>query len=144
MCFLRQSGRFTRPALGERPDAVEKCRPMDERLRFVARLLEGEKMAPLCREFGTSRVTGYKIDERYKTCGLGVAGEIVGIREVDDQIWLVSFLDFDLGFFDRDENRVEPALNPLRPETGFESLSARQEFRVHSGHMVYRSFRRHG
>jgi len=43
---------------------------MDERLRFVARLLEGEKMAPLCREFGISRVTGYKIYERYKTCGL--------------------------------------------------------------------------
>ena len=28
---------------------------MDERLRFVARLLEGEKMAPLCAEFGISR-----------------------------------------------------------------------------------------
>ena len=27
---------------------------MDERLRFVARLLEGEKMAPLCAEFGIS------------------------------------------------------------------------------------------
>ena len=39
---------------------------MDERLRFVARLLEGEKMAPLCREFGISRKTGYKIFERYK------------------------------------------------------------------------------
>ena len=43
---------------------------MDERLRFVARLLEGEKMAPLCREFGISRVTGYKIFNRYKECGL--------------------------------------------------------------------------
>jgi len=43
---------------------------MDERLRFVARLLEGEKMAPLCREFGISRVTGYKIFERYQACGL--------------------------------------------------------------------------
>jgi hypothetical protein len=43
---------------------------MDERLRFIARLLEGEKMSPLCREFGISRVTGYKIYERYKTCGL--------------------------------------------------------------------------
>ena len=32
---------------------------MDERLRFVARLLEGEKMAPLCTEFGISRKTGY-------------------------------------------------------------------------------------
>jgi transposase len=43
---------------------------MDERLRFVARLLEGEKMSPLCREFGISRVTGYKIFNRYKDCGL--------------------------------------------------------------------------
>src|SRR4030095_6487709 len=43
---------------------------MDERLRFVARLYEGEKMAPLCAEFGISRKTGYKIYERYKDCGV--------------------------------------------------------------------------
>ncbi len=43
---------------------------MDERLRFVARLLEGEKMAALCREFDVSRKTGYKIFHRYKDCGL--------------------------------------------------------------------------
>jgi putative transposase len=43
---------------------------MDERLRFVARLLEGEKMAPLCREFGISRVTGHKLFNRFRECGL--------------------------------------------------------------------------
>jgi putative transposase len=43
---------------------------MDERLRFVARLLEGEKMAELCREFDISRKTGYKIFTRYKDIGL--------------------------------------------------------------------------
>ena len=48
----------------------KECKPMDERLKFVARLLDGEKMAPLCREFGISRVTGYKIFNRYKDCGL--------------------------------------------------------------------------
>jgi len=37
----------------------------------VARLLEGEKMAPLCAEFGISRKTGYKIYDRYKDCGIG-------------------------------------------------------------------------
>ena len=42
---------------------------MDERLRFVARLLDGEKMALLCREFDISRQTGYKIFHRYKDCG---------------------------------------------------------------------------
>ena len=48
----------------------KECKPVDERLRFIARLLEGEKMAPLCREFGISRVTGHKIFNRYKECGL--------------------------------------------------------------------------
>jgi putative transposase len=43
---------------------------MDERLRFVARVMEGEKMAVVCRDFGISRKTGYKIFERYKDCGL--------------------------------------------------------------------------
>ena len=43
---------------------------MDERLKFVARLLEGEKMAVLCREFDISRKTGYKIFSRYTDCGL--------------------------------------------------------------------------
>jgi transposase InsO family protein len=39
-------------------------------MRFVARLLEGEEMSYLCREFGISRKTGYKIYDRYKECGL--------------------------------------------------------------------------
>ena len=46
-----------------------ECKPMDERLKFVARLLNGEKMTPLCREFGISRPTGYKIYKRYKELG---------------------------------------------------------------------------
>jgi putative transposase len=47
-----------------------ECCKMDERLRFVARLLEGEKMAVLCREFDISRKTGYKIFSRYRNCGV--------------------------------------------------------------------------
>jgi putative transposase len=43
---------------------------MDERLRFVARLLDGEKMAVVCDEFGISRKTGYKIFQRYQAVGL--------------------------------------------------------------------------
>ena len=42
---------------------------MDERLRFVARLLEGEKMAVVCREYDISRKTGYKLFSRYKESG---------------------------------------------------------------------------
>ena len=43
---------------------------MEERLRFVARLLDGETMTDVCREFGISRKTGYKIFDRYKEHGL--------------------------------------------------------------------------
>lgn len=43
---------------------------MEERLRFVARLLEGEGMSDVCREFGISRKTGYKIWNRYREEGL--------------------------------------------------------------------------
>ena len=38
---------------------------MDERLKFIAGLLDGEKMAVLFRRFGVSRKTGYKILDRY-------------------------------------------------------------------------------
>ena len=48
----------------------KECHVMDERLRFVARLLEGEKMTALCAEFGISRKTGYKIYDRYKDYGV--------------------------------------------------------------------------
>jgi transposase InsO family protein len=48
----------------------KECSVMEERLRFVARLLEGERMSDVCRSFGISRKTGYKIYNRYKDQGL--------------------------------------------------------------------------
>lgn len=42
---------------------------MEERLRFVARLLDGEAMSDMCREFGIPRKTAYKIFDRYKERG---------------------------------------------------------------------------
>ncbi len=53
----------------------KECNRMDERLRFVARLLEGEKMSVVCRDFGISRPTGYKIFNRYKDFGLEGLGD---------------------------------------------------------------------
>lgn len=48
----------------------KECSAVEERLRFVARLLEGEAMSDLAREFGISRKTGYKILNRYKAHGV--------------------------------------------------------------------------
>ena len=47
----------------------KECSQVDEKLKFIARLIEGEKMAPLCREFGISRKTGHKLWNRYKDMG---------------------------------------------------------------------------
>jgi transposase InsO family protein len=48
----------------------KECSVMEERLRLVARLLEGEAMREVCRAFGISRKTGYKIFDRYREHGL--------------------------------------------------------------------------
>jgi transposase len=47
-----------------------ECSVMDERVRFIGRLLDGEGMSELCREFGISRKTGYKIFNRYRQDGV--------------------------------------------------------------------------
>ena len=42
------------------------------------------------------------------------AGQEVGIKEVEDGIWIVSFLDYDLGYFDQVAKRVEPVDDPFK------------------------------
>ena len=41
------------------------------------------------------------------------AGQNVGVKEVSDRIWLVSFMDYDLGFFDHETGRLGSAENPF-------------------------------
>jgi transposase InsO family protein len=47
----------------------EESDTLSERLKFIIRLREGERMTDLCQEFGISRKTGYKLVERYGTDG---------------------------------------------------------------------------
>jgi len=44
------------------------------------------------------------------------SGQAVGIKEVDDGIWLVTFMDYDLGYFDLEGKRFEPLENPFGPK----------------------------
>jgi putative transposase len=44
------------------------------------------------------------------------AGQLVGIREVDNDIWQVSFLEYELGYFDKERDRVEPGPSPFAPD----------------------------
>jgi putative transposase len=41
------------------------------------------------------------------------AGQNVGIKEVSDKVWLVSFMQYDLGFFDQETGRITSAENPF-------------------------------
>ena len=43
------------------------------------------------------------------------AGQKVGVMQVEEQIWQVSFMDYDLGYFDMDSCRLEPGPNPFGP-----------------------------
>jgi hypothetical protein len=42
--------------------------------------------------------------------------QYVGVTEIADDIWLVNFMDYDLGFLDDEVNRVQPVgENPFAP-----------------------------
>ena len=41
------------------------------------------------------------------------AGQNVGVKQVSEQIWLVSFMQYDLGYFDHETCRLEPVDNPF-------------------------------
>ena len=92
----------------------------------------GEVYTPSAREYHHPEVPEYPFHDRtlqVTQCGricIGhrkinfstvFGGQYVSIREVADQVWLVSFMNYDLGFFDKDENRVEPmGQNPFAPK----------------------------
>lgn len=48
----------------------KECNAMEERVKLVVRALEGESVSSLCREFGVSRKTGYKMLNRYQEFGI--------------------------------------------------------------------------
>lgn len=44
------------------------------------------------------------------------AGQAVGLKEVEEGIWLVSFMDYDLGYVDLEERTLQPLDNPFGPK----------------------------
>ena len=47
---------------------------------------------------------------------LSLAGQAVGVKEVETGIWLVSFMDYDLGYIDLEEKTLQPLDNPFGPK----------------------------
>lgn len=44
------------------------------------------------------------------------AGQTVGVKQVDGRIWLASFMEYDLGYFDDETCRLEPLPNQFGPK----------------------------
>ena len=44
------------------------------------------------------------------------AGQEVGVRQVQERVWLVTFMHYDLGYFDDETCRLEPIENPFAPK----------------------------
>jgi hypothetical protein len=45
-----------------------------------------------------------------------LAGQAVGVKQVDHGIWLVSFMDYDLGYLDLEQKTLQPLENPFGPK----------------------------
>ena len=92
---------------------------MDERLKFVARLLDGDQMAGLRREFGISRKTGYKILTRYNEVGLE------GLTDRSRRPYRTDWLAGAGGFEPPNGGiKIRCLTTWLRPKTRLESLLA--------------------
>ncbi len=52
-------------------------------------------------------------EKRKVNLGTVFAGQKVGVSQVGEHIWLVSFMDYDLGYFDDETCRLEPIENPF-------------------------------
>jgi hypothetical protein len=116
--MLQQQERFDRfveeynhdrphEALGQRPPGM-LYQPSPR--RFVAEPTEPQY--PLHDERRRVSVTGHlPLGRRNRRCFLteALAGQYVGLRELDDRLWLVSFMELDLGVIDVKSSRFTPA-----------------------------------
>src|SRR6516164_10174580 len=103
----------TVPLLGEVWMPWKECSVVDERLRFVAQLLDGDALVTAC-----GRICMHRKRLNISTV---LAGQRLGLKEVDDGIWIVSFMHYDLGFIDLEQKTLQPLDNPFG--TGLSPMS---------------------
>ena len=84
-----------------------------------------KKPAVRCQSMGAaSQMRRYRSGDSLNPTGASItrsttkvfAGQAVGIEEVHDDIWLVSFMNHDLGYFDLETRVLEPLENRFGPK----------------------------
>ena len=83
--------------------------PIFAEFNQVANRVRNQAYKPFCRR-GCGRIcTG----RRRINLSIAFARQTVGIREVEDRIWQISFLECDLGYFDNERVPVPPGPDPF-------------------------------
>jgi putative transposase len=120
--FLQQQAKFDdfiQSYNVERPHQAIAMRCPVELYRPSARAYHGlpELEYPLHDKTVTVTTCG-RICFKWRKINLSTvfAGQNVGIKQTDDRIWLVSFMHYDLGYFDDETCRLEPLHNPFGPK----------------------------
>jgi putative transposase len=117
---LQQQARF---------DAFQACYNRERPHQALGMKVPGELYTPSARPYRGLPTLDYPLHDwtaTVTTCGRicfktrkvnlsqVFAGQMVGVRQVDDHIWLVTFMHYDLGYFDDETCRLEPIDNPFR------------------------------
>ena len=100
----------------KRPHEALAMKMLAEVYRPSARLYTGlsEVVYPFHDKTITITNCGHLCTLRKKiNISIVLAGQTLGIKEVDDDIWLVSFMHYDLGYSDLDQKTLEPIDNPF-------------------------------
>jgi putative transposase len=120
--FLQQQAKFDKFIDGynvERPHQAIGMRSPADLYRPSTRLYRGlpELDYPLHDKTVTVTTCG-RICYKQRKINLSTvfAGQKVGIKQTDDRIWLVSFMHYDLGYFDDETCRLELLQNPFGPK----------------------------
>jgi hypothetical protein len=79
-----------------------------------AQLIAGFEVSINCRFWVSTEGICYRT--RKINLSQVFAGQRVDVRQVSEQIWLVTFMDHDLGYFDDETCRLEPIENPFGPK----------------------------
>ena len=130
--FLQQQERFDRfvdvynnerphEALGQRPPVSVYSRSDRQLPEEVA-----EPAYPLHDEARRVYENGDLWITRRDTFKLtrALAGQVVGVREVELGRWVVTFMDYDLGYYDTRTRRFEPNGLPVVKKEGSRTISA--------------------
>ncbi len=86
--------------------------------RKASRTRNGERGGSLLGSFSWQRLAAVPpsricLHRKKINISIVLAGQKLGIKEVDDGIWLVSFMRYDLGYIDLEQRTLQTIDNPF-------------------------------